>query len=183
MLTRTEAYQLASQPIGGPSGVPEDVCFASMPTKTMTAEQFYDSLCRATGSRFGHLERSTRRVSGLLDESRRQFVAQMASHAAHPTEYQSGLPQALLLMNGPLIRDMTDPAKGGLLISLEAPWLSDEQRIDILFMATLSRLPDALERSRLLSYVQGGGPAGDRGQALSDVLWALVNSAEFVVTP
>jgi hypothetical protein len=183
-LTSTQAYQLSSRPVAGTPDAPDPLlCFASMPIKTMSAEQLYDSLCRATGRRSADLEGSPRRATGLFDDARRQFVAQMASHTVHATEYESGLPQALLQMNGPLISEITDPAKGGLLASLEAPWLSDPERIDILFMATLSRLPDDEERSRLVSYVHDGAPARGSQQALSDILWALVNSAEFVLNP
>jgi hypothetical protein len=84
-------------------------------------------------------------------------------------------------MNGRAIAEATDLERSGLLTALSAPLFSDDERIEIMFLSTLTRPPTDEERSRLASYVEGGGPTGDRRQALGDVLWALLNSAEFIL--
>ncbi len=56
------------------------------------------------------------------------------------TDYHAGIPQALTLMHGGLIHGATDVATSGLLKSLAAPFLTDEQRLDALFLSTLVAL-------------------------------------------
>jgi hypothetical protein len=51
------------------------------------------------------------------------------------------------------------------------------RRVTDLFLATLSRQPRPEELARLVKYVEEGDPR----QGLRDVLWALLNSTEFVV--
>jgi hypothetical protein len=48
-------------------------------------------------------------------------------------------------------------------------------------LATLSRPPRSDELERLTKYVKSGGPEGAERLALCDLLWALVNSSEFLV--
>jgi hypothetical protein len=67
-----------------------------------------------------------------------------------------------------------------LLKSLSAPFFTDEQRVETLFLATLSRYPADGEREAVVETLAAVG-AADRQQALGDVLWALVNSAEFTL--
>ena len=86
------------------------------------------------------------------------------------------------MMNGSLIAESTDLANSNILVSLiDFPLFSNEERVDILFLTTLSRKPSQVERNRFLSYVESGGPTKDSQKALSDVLWALLNSTEFIL--
>jgi hypothetical protein len=62
---------------------------------------------------------------------------------------------------------------------LNAPFFTDEQRLDTLFLATLSRQPELTERAKLLDYLESAKNADERLAILGDVLWALLNSAEF----
>ena len=54
-----------------------------------------------------------------------------------------------------------------------------QQRVEVLFMSTLSRRPHDFERDKFVAYAKRGGADEDRGKALGDILWALLNSAEF----
>ncbi|HEX3601566.1 MAG TPA: hypothetical protein VHU84_15550, partial [Lacipirellulaceae bacterium] len=56
---------------------------------------------------------------------------------------------------------------------------TDSQRIDTLFLSTLSRYPEPGERELMLKTVSAATTGPERQQALGDVLWALLNSAEF----
>ena len=84
-------------------------------------------------------------------------------------------------MNGSIIREATDLGQSDLLVALEAPFFTDEKRVEVLFLSTLSRMPTEEERSKLVPYVESGGVTNDRRKALGDILWALLNSAEFVL--
>jgi hypothetical protein len=177
MLANTRAYQLSSHWAGGEPPRPE--LFARMAIKSLTAEQLYDGLAKAT------LRRSAGGNDGaagrFTDPERLAFVARFRSPGAKPTEYESGIPHALSLMNGQAIRVATDLSRSPLLHSLEAPFFTDDQRLEILFLSTLSRPMHEEEREQFTAYVSSGGAAGDRRQALADVLWALLNSAEFTL--
>ncbi len=82
-------------------------------------------------------------------------------------------------MHGGLIHRSTDLNTSGLLKSLSAPFFTDGQRLDTLFLATLSRSPEAAERDVMLEQLSAATTGAERQKVLGDVLWALLNSAEF----
>jgi hypothetical protein len=78
---------------------------------------------------------------------------------------------------------MSDPAllgkiTGGRLQRLLAENRTDAEVVEELFLATLSRYPDARERRAALGRV---GAAADRRAGLTDVVWALINTREFIL--
>ncbi|MCA9048541.1 MAG: DUF1553 domain-containing protein, partial [Planctomycetaceae bacterium] len=176
----TRAYQLSS----GAETFDErrTKLFAQMNIKTLTAEQVYDCISVAT-----LLE--TRPVSPdganiverFANSSRDQFVNQFKTPAGRSTEYLGGIPQALTLMNGGLISGATGLSSSGLLKSLEAPFFTNEQRTDVLYLATLSRTPDAAERELLNGYLADSASGSELRDGLADILWALLNGAEFTL--
>ena len=64
---------------------------------------------------------------------------------------------------------------------VDAPFLDTEGRLNALYLAALSRNMRADEKSRLVRYVEGGGPSRDPDKALADVFWAILNSSEFIL--
>ena len=54
----------------------------------------------------------------------------------------------------------------------------DAEMVEELFLATLSRLPDADEARSALDHLR---TRPDRASGLADVLWALINTREFVL--
>lgn len=143
--------------------------FARMPVRGLAPEQIYDSLVEAT-----HHE-------GAEALARTQFLKRFANPADPPTEVQTSMLQALALMNGPLIADATSLERSNTLRAIaEAPFLDMADRIEALYLATLTRKPRPAERARLVKYVESGGPSGDSRQALADVFWAMLNSSEFL---
>lgn len=175
-LCSTEAYGRTSQI--DPAARPPAELFAAMGVKVFTAEQLFDSLntCLSQNS-----EPSPQNPA--FGNGRRQmFLARMARRTADAMEYDRGLQQALQLMNGEETAEATDLQRSALLTSLEAPFLSQEQRIEILFLATLTRFPRQEELTRMMRFVEAAKSA-DRSEqtAYADMLWALLNSAEFTV--
>jgi hypothetical protein len=151
-----------------------------MNIKSFTAEQLYD--CIAVATRQAQVAAGPANVPGLErfeDTSRQAFIAQFRAPDGQPTDYHAGIPQALTLMHGNLIHSATDLASSGLLKSLGAPFFTDSQRMDTLFLSTLSRYPEPAERDLMLKTVSAATTDPERQQALGDVLWALLNSAEF----
>jgi hypothetical protein len=62
-----------------------------------------------------------------------------------------------------------------------AAWIKegkpDAEIVDLLFVRCYGRMPNEQERTDTVAAVAA---AGDRGQALEDVFWALLNSPEFM---
>jgi hypothetical protein len=54
----------------------------------------------------------------------------------------------------------------------------DEQVIEELFLTTVSRFPTPQEKAKILGYREELKPRRD--QAFQDLLWALLNTKEFV---
>jgi len=173
----SDSYQLSSQAeTDDPS---QTLCFARMNMKSLTASQLYDCIAVATRREEPSGQPSPDgAVLRINNSTREAFINQFRAPPGQRTDYQAGIPQALTLMHGQLIHQATDLASSGLLKSLGAPFFSDEQRVETLFLATLSRLPEPAERQQMAEYVSAVD-AEDRQQALGDVLWALLNSAEF----
>ena len=172
-ITQTRAYQMSSESRAGDSDRPE--LFARMAVKSLTAEQLYDCLAEATRRR-----ENAGSPQGF-DQNRFLFLEKFRAGAQAATEYEAGIPQALTLMNGSQIRQATDLGQSDLLIAVNAPFFTNEKRVEVLFLSTLSRYPKPEERALFVEYVKKGGTQGNPRAALGDVLWALLNSAEFVL--
>lgn len=227
-LALTQAYQLSSAAPRSASGTAPDTeennatqrvrgdndrssadefltttrAFARMNVKTLRADQIYDSLKR-------FLSASTGRelIPGTtIDERRLQFVDRMRSQTKSLRDYERGAAQALMMMNGGEAREMTSKQKRHFTVALMSPLLSDDDRIDAIFLASISRFPNDAESEtvqQMLDAQDGAGErerpridkepsiiranAGSNGQVLDrrevygDMLWAIVNSAEFML--
>jgi hypothetical protein len=183
-LANTSAYQLTSQSEQdtGTDDEPPPELFSRMAVKSLTPEQIYDCLLEATRRREAvSVSQRSGGSNRFMDPARLDFIARFQAPTQSATEFQAGIPQALTMMNGRAIAEASDVAGSGLLAALEAPFFSDEQRVEAMFLSTLGREPTADEQSLFVEYVSSGGPTADRRQALGDVVWALLNSAEFIL--
>ncbi len=175
VITSSRAYQLSSEG-ASPSDKPQ--LFARMNTKALTPQQLFDSLARATG-----VENSSDGRNVLIDFNlkRAEFLRKFSRREENPTEAETSLLHALALMNGKLVSEVTDVDKGVILGAVaDAPFLDTSGRIDAVFLATVSRPPRSEERARLVEYIDHGGADSNSKKALADVLWALLNSGEFL---
>ncbi|MGI9471083.1 MAG: hypothetical protein ACR2NZ_06105, partial [Rubripirellula sp.] len=75
------------------------------------------------------------------------------------------------------------------LASLEAPFFSEQDRIETLFLSTLSRLPSDTEMETCKQMITGlktaesPGSSEQQRQATADLLWVLLNTAECATCP
>jgi hypothetical protein len=153
--------------------------FARMAVKGLSPEQLFDSLAEATGY-LVEFQAAPRLDGPGVNTSRAMFLAKFANQEKR-TESQTSILQALALMNGKFIDDATSIERSKTLAAVvDAPFLNTAQRIETLYLATLSRKPRAEEHDRLVKYVTSGGSRGNERDALSDVFWALLNSGEFM---
>jgi hypothetical protein len=86
--------------------------------------------------------------------------------------------QAMLLMNNAQIQAQinADPRSGTLLSKLLQQEADDRAVVARLYQQVLARHPTATEVQIALDHIAG---VGRRGAGFEDLLWSLVNSAEF----
>lgn len=147
------------------------------PLKTLSPEQVFDALEQALMLPVGRTD------NGARFNGQRATVVQRLNEAFSdtPEDFSSGIPQALMMMNGALISEATDLQQSRTLRAVvDAPFLKDEDRLETLFLATLTRKPSDREREVLLKSVTEGGKT--REQVFADIMWALLNSPEFVLS-
>jgi hypothetical protein len=141
---------------------------ARMTVKALTGDQFFDSLALATGYR-------TEQDKGA---ARRQFLTRFALAGA-VSEPETSVQQGLTMLNGRFVAWATDPAQCPTLIAVtQTPGMTLAQRIEALYLATLSRKPRAEEFQRLERYVHMA-PGDREAERLADIFWTLLNTAEF----
>src|SRR5439155_10157387 len=150
--------------------------FARMAVKGLSPEQLFDSLAQATGYRETAV--ASRQFGRPGMTPRAGFLARFANQDKR-TEQQTSILQALLLMNGNFVADATSIDRSEVLAAtIAAPFLKDpSERIEALYLATLSRKPQADELARLVGYVA----EADSNKALGDIFWSLLNSSEFLL--
>lgn len=91
----------------------------------------------------------------------------------------STITQRLLMMNGELVHDRTKENpffNAATRIGILAP--DDEKAIELAYLAVFTRRPSAEELKHFLPHIKNT-TGGDRGRALEDLFWALINSSEF----
>ena len=92
-------------------------------------------------------------------------------------EITASIPQALLMMNAPLLaRAINGRNAGTVLGKLLAAESDDETVVTELYLRCLAREPRPEELAACLSYARS---TADRAEAFEDLLWALVNTTEF----
>jgi hypothetical protein len=179
VLAGTRAYQLS----GGREDADAADLFAQMRAKPLTPEQLYDSFVMLAPSNSPVAANAARAadMARSLDEDpvRIEFVRNMRAPPGIATEYRAGTLQALMLMNGRVASGVSNADASNLLGAIVAPYMSDEERVESLFLSTVSRMPEKDEREACVAVLADCETENDRNRALSDVLWALLNSTEF----
>jgi len=177
-ITLSKAYQRTSRQTDPSQDDPR--LFARAAVRGMTPEQIFDSLAQATGYRQPFDPEQPLNFNN--DQARQEFIATFANQAESATDRSSTILQALSLMNGDFISDATDLTDSRTLAAvIDAPFLDKKEKINALFLATLSRFPTEKERSTFLDYINSGGANDDKQAAVSDVFWALLNTSEFLL--
>ena len=90
---------------------------------------------------------------------------------------EPSIAQALHLLNSPEIGDKISSRRGAAR-KLVTSDTSEDEIIEELYLQTLSRFPEKSERRSMLRSFADAGT--DRRAAAEDVLWALLNSKEYL---
>jgi hypothetical protein len=146
-----------------------------MPAKPLTGDQMAASL-----------RDIARDIAGETDSDLWASLAQqLGALRAARSDYAGDVLQALQLQNGPSLDQLVNEASSRLLKALKAPHLTQTKRLDELFWLVLARPPRPEEQEALASW-QNESSSSDSNKDLSieeDLLWALLNSTEFAMTP
>jgi hypothetical protein len=86
------------------------------------------------------------------------------------------LSQALSLINGDTVQGKI--AAGGVVRKMIEAKKKPEEIISDLYLRTLNRAPTADERTKLIGFI--GDKPQEQQKGLEDLLWALLNSQEFM---
>lgn len=173
-LVSTRAYQREA---GGEASkrLAQEALFARARLRPLAPEQLWAALERATGLDTwgaGTPEERAQRREGW----RREFFRVFAGDEATGEGEQATVPQALALLNGQLTNDLLKAGPDSPLLK-QVMALPGDQRLESLYLRVLSRPPTSAERRALSEGVRSSEDEVIRYQ---DVLWALLNSSEFL---
>ncbi len=158
---------------GTSSAAPARFQLVQATVRGLTGEQLYDSLQTAAG-----LPAARTDVGGSSGQGRRRdFAATFYVERTHSAE--RSISQALALMNGSLVNGLsTSPGNQMLASVLNSPFMSSDEQIDTIYIATLGRHAEKTELQVVKRHFESS-PEATRDQHLGNLFWVLVNSAEF----
>ncbi len=174
----TRAYQRSSR---ATQPAQDDLrLFARAAVRGLSAEQIFDSVAEV-----GEYRDAGPEVPQPFGDGRRtprqEFIERFRNHDKR-TESETTILQALHLMNGAFLAQVTSPDQNRTLATIaDAARIDTVRRLETLYLVALTRKPTEAELKRLVPYVERGGPSGSPRKALADVFWALLNSAEFLL--
>ena len=176
-ITATEAYQRESRPRRKPDELP----FTANRPQRLRADQLFNVLLEAMDANERVLGRSMPRTGGRRrrGDPRIVFNELFGYDPSDPrAEVTGSIPQALAMMNSKVIDKAirVSRPRDGL-----GAWLhkidDNGQLLTELYLRCLAREPTNSERTTCLLYVK---QQNSRTEAFEDILWTLVNSAEFL---
>jgi hypothetical protein len=91
-------------------------------------------------------------------------------------EVEHSVPQALLMMNSPVINQRIRAQGTNLLARILKAYPKDDDALRMVYLRTLSRKPTERELAKCQKYLK---KVDNRAEAFEDILWALLNSTEF----
>jgi hypothetical protein len=182
-IVNSKIYQLSSAPLnmkGKSDDDPEDLTrlYARMPLRALSGEQLFDSIAEVMEYK---VDKSRVGVPGLGQTPREEFLSKFSNPENKRIDTHTSILQALHLMNGKFMANATSLEKNKTLATIAASDADTAKRVRTLFLVALSRQPTPAELDRMTKYIDSGGATNDRNQALADVMWALLNSAEFAI--
>jgi hypothetical protein len=179
----TEAYNRAAAPASGP---PLWQHYRLRPLRpeellsTVSAAVNLDEIMRLLPYRVERIEKLKLDAKNAIN-----FLFDIDEDVA-ADDYEGTIPQALMLLNGQLTNgSIAGITAGSATRELLRGASTDEEKIQRLYLRTLSRPPTKDEQTHWLAFVNAPHagmpqPLGPKQLAYEDLFWALLNSTEFV---
>lgn len=185
-IVNSQVYQLSAQPTPSNSG--DEQNFSRAYPKRLPAEVMLDAISAATGTPpdFPGLPKGTRAVQMWDSDWSLQWSSYFLNAFGRPPRtspcecersQEPTIAQVLHLINAPEIQGQL-AGREGRARRLAASSKSNAEVIDELFLAAYSRRPTAKEQAAATALFDKA--KDDRSQAAEDLLWALINTTEFV---
>jgi len=182
VIAKSKAYQRTSiVPANMQQVEPEKFFVAAL--KPLTPEQFCFSLMQATGvtdsERLALAKTLTEPILyARISPNLGSFVSMFGKQPGQPDDgnFNSTLEQTLFLRNGNVVRSWL-PARNGNLCDRVLKLADVNAQVDELFVSVFTRKPTDEERKEVTALLQS--PGADRGAQVSEIIWALITSAEF----
>jgi hypothetical protein len=182
-IMESRAYQLRSEPAAGNKADTGNVYYTRFTVRRLTAEELADAVDFATGTRerYRGLPAGTRAIQ-LPDASVPSFFLDVFGRPGRKIAcecertMQPNIAQALHLLNGDALNQKIASPSG----RVEALFKAKKDLpavVEELYLVTLSRPPMADERRRALRWI---AEAPSPREGAQDLLWALLNSREFL---
>jgi hypothetical protein len=178
----SEAYSLSSKIT--PSNKADDPLMGETPKFThfylrnMRAEELYESLIVATEAQKtkGDYAEQEKLKSAWLQQFNQTFGT---DEGDEQTTFNGTIPQALMMMNGDLVKKATSTEAGSFLHKVANSNMSPAAKIEFLFQSALARSPNSSEVDIANKLVVARG--GNSVAALQDIFWAALNANEFIL--
>jgi hypothetical protein len=188
-ITRSRLYQLGAKP--NATNAEDATMFSHAVVKRLDAEQIIDSMSKAlsapldldgfpAGTRLAQVPEGRHHYRPLktdLDRFSQTFGKPprlVASDCERNNEVT--MPQVFTLLGGPIMQNLLTRPENRI-----ASWVKDGKSgaglVDTIFWTVLSRPPTAEESAQLTAHLESGS---EPRKATEDVVWALLNSKEFL---
>jgi Protein of unknown function (DUF1549)/Protein of unknown function (DUF1553) len=181
VIMASRAYQLSAEV--NDLNKDDNKYFSHAVTKLLSAEQLLDGLCAVTEvpEKYAGMPIGTRAVQLPDGEVNHPFLKTFGQPARElacecEREGDSNLAQALQLINGPTVNEKLRNPKNRLGRLLEKK-LSDEEMLNELYLASLSRSPLDGEVKVAMKHLADNP---DKRKGWEDIQWALINHKEFL---
>jgi hypothetical protein len=169
----SEAYGGTSRATGATTD--DGLAFARANVKPLSGEQFFASFAAVVD----YESKGPATIGGEADPFRRTVLNLFAVEDG-AVDPETSVLSALMLMNDPKIAEAVAPQTSRTLrsLGLDDPATPVDAGLEALYLRTFARRPTDDERRNLREYVSRGSNE-ERPRRWSDVLWMLLNSAEF----
>ena len=152
--------------------------FSRYYTRQLQPEEVYQSLQVLAGSQRDPNAFRTQELAQRAWLGR--FVQNMDTDEGNESNlFKGDIRQSLAMMNGELMQKVTDLDDNTSLGKIIRSEMENQDKLDHLFLAALSRKPTNQESTVVLDLVSD--PDVDAVQVFQDIWWALLNSNEFIL--
>ncbi|MBM80457.1 MAG: hypothetical protein CMJ78_07680 [Planctomycetaceae bacterium] len=182
-ILNSETYQRQSKPT--PQNESDDRYFSHYTRRLLSAEQLLDAICDITGveEQFSGLPGGTRATQLPSPDFGKEFLKifgqpERKSVCRCERSDDMNLSQALQISNGSYVAGKLDNGNNRIrqLLKQKKPL---KQIVENCYLAAYSRFPTATEVRTFEEFTKSRG--GSLEEQLEDLLWAIINSNEFLV--
>jgi len=175
LMVNTKAYQLSSTP--NDTNKDDHEYFSRAVIRPMSPIQLTNSILSTSGymKMADQKKKSDDEIDKIKFRILQLFVYTFEDDEMNESEDFSGtISQALLMMNSDLTERVSEKKPGNVISQIINKLSEPSDRIDYLYLNSLSRYPAAKEKSSLLKT------AGNDESFYEDLQWALINSSEYI---